>query len=370
MWYKNLSEQTASYLSKLAIPDQPGRYLPAAKGLTEYGKKAALGFSCFALKTYYTLNLWKNIPEDKKKRWIAFIQSFQRDCIGWEKFGSFGFVDEVLINYLKKHPEQQKRRFWFFKPRERKAITNMELTISAETKQAIASLAQVEAKPLFVYKDFPYQPEKVQNYLASFNWEKPWGAGAHAATLAVYLQTQGPAFLDEQNTTNLINTCNSFLENVVDPQTGAYYLGETPSFGELVNGAMKVLTAFDWLETPIHYPQNLINTCLSQLPSSEGCHLGDTVYVLYRCAQQTDFRRKDIKNYFKEILKMIEAHFLADEGGFSYQIGKSQTSYYGLPITQGLPTADIHGTVLLTWALAMIFELIEDTNMNWLIIRP
>jgi hypothetical protein len=132
---------------------------------------------------------------------------------------------------------------------------------------------------------------------------------------------------------------------------------------------MKILTALDWLEVPIHYPDQLIDTCLDQLPKAEGCHLVDAVYVLDRCSQETTHKKNKIIEYCSSVLEMIKAHHNKD-GGFSYSIGSAQTSYYGLPISKGFYESDIHGTVLLTWALAMIFKIQEKENYDWKIIRP
>jgi hypothetical protein len=68
-------------------------------------------------------------------------------------------------------------------------------------------------------------------------------------------------------------------------------------------------------------------------------------------------------------MERIKRHHNPD-GGFSYKIAKSQTHYYDLPITNGLPESDIHGTVLLTWAMAMIFSIREDTQYDWRVIKP
>jgi hypothetical protein len=139
--------------------------------------------------------------------------------------------------------------------------------------------------------------------------------------------------------------------------------------GQLINGAMKVLTALDWLDAPIHYPDKLIDTCLERLPSPDGCHVVDAVYVLHRCLQQTDHHRAQIQAYCTQVLEMIKRHYNPD-GGFSYNIGRSQTHYYGIKIAQGLAESDIHGTVLLTWAIAMILEVMEANSAGWRVIRP
>ena len=64
------------------------------------------------------------------------------------------------------------------------------------------------------------------------------------------------------------------------------------------------------------------------------------------------------------------SHYHSEYGGFSYFKNKSQTHYYGVEISNGLNTPDIHGTTLLVWALAMIFKILGDDYPNWSIIKP
>ena len=73
-------------------------------------------------------------------------------------------------------------------------------------------------------------------------------------------------------------------------------------------------------------------------------------------------------DYCLSLLSMIKGHHNGD-GGFSYNVESAQKTYYGLPISKGLFESDIHGTVLLTWALAMIFDLADSVN-EWKIIKP
>jgi hypothetical protein len=132
---------------------------------------------------------------------------------------------------------------------------------------------------------------------------------------------------------------------------------------------MKVLTALDWLDVPIHYPERLIDTCLTRLPKAEGCHVVDAVYVLYRCGQQTSYKKAAVQAYCEQMLDMIRRHYNPD-GGFSYYIGHTQTTYYGVPIATGAPGSDMHGTCLLTWAVAMIAEMVEQNPYQWRVITP
>ena len=67
---------------------------------------------------------------------------------------------------------------------------------------------------------------------------------------------------------------------------------------------------------------------------------------------------------------IINLHFFPNLYGFSYFLNKSQTHYYGVKISKGLNTPDIHGTTLLVWALSMILEIIEFENFKWNPLKP
>lgn len=163
---------------------------------------------------------------------------------------------------------------------------------------------------------------------------------------------------------------SKYISTKVNSQDGTYYSGSQPSKSQAVNGAMKVLTGLDWLERDIHYPQKLIDLCLDTIPNSEGCDLVDIVYVLFRCSSQTNYRKSDIISYIKNLEPQITKHFYPNEGGFSYFINRSQDNYYGVRISKGTDTPDIHGTILLTWALAMMHEIISPSDNKWKIIKP
>jgi hypothetical protein len=249
-------------------------------------------------------------------------------------------------------------------------LTEPQRIIIAETKQAICSLAEVGAKPHRPYLVFPKEPQGVAAWLERLPWRTPWGAGAQSCQLAAFLRTQGPEAMETEEVEGLCDAAYDFLAALVDDSTGAYFQGHLPERGQLINGAMKVLTALDWLERPIHRPERLIDTCLAELPSPQGCHLVDLVYVLHRCvASGSEHRRAEVRDYCLRLLEMIRRHHQPD-GGFSYYIGRTQLSYYGLPITRGLDEGDIHGTVLLVWALAMILAILEEPEPAWRVIKP
>lgn len=367
-WLAKLNDTLPQYLQTLQVSEQPGRFFPCVEGATELGKQVALGFSCFAVKTYYTLGLWEELHPRERNAWIAFLKSFQVDGKPTDdRVTHNAFIDPPETRYLAAHVPWQRRLIQrMFLP---KRLTPVQRVIIAETKQAIATLVQVGESADRPYRGFPVTPAGVRNHLLRLNWTRPYGAGAHAAALVVFLKTQAPKFLGHAEAHELLEICVQFFEDIADPQTGAYFKGRVPEYNQLINGAMKVLTALDWLELAIHYPERLIDTCLERLPSSEGCHLVDAVYVLYRCLQQTQYNRAKIQAYCAQVLDMIKQHHNPD-GGFSYNIGSSQTHYYGVPISRGLVESDIHGTCLLTWAVAMILEILDNNPAGWRVIKP
>ncbi len=353
-------------MGKLQIPGQTGRYRPCLKGTTVVGEKAALGFSCFALKIVYTLGLWDTLPQSEKQAWLDFIRSYQILDSSTPYHSSF--IDPHLLAGIAPLPPEGVRNLlgrWLRGEAKKNPVVN---AIKAETKQAIATLAQVDATPTIPFFQFPHQKRDLLKKLESLPWTTPWSAGAQTAILSVFYRSQGP-LLKKLDHLMLMAQTSRFLEGVVDKESGSYFRGKRPPRGQLINGAMKVLNALDWLEVPVHYPEKLIDTCLEQGPPAAGCHVVDWIYVVHRCLLQTNHRRAEIQTQCLQIARMIRTHQNAD-GGFSYQPGKAQHVYYGASISKGLNEGDIHGTCLLTWALSMVIEIVEFDQPDWQVIRP
>jgi len=367
-WLRALNEGLPRFLRTLQSPTQIGRFYPCVKGATEVGRRIALGFSCFGLKLYYMLGLWPELKREHRCDWIAFLNSFQVDGSMWgDPVTENAFVDGPEIeDVLSHYPRGQRlvHRLLF-----RRHLTPPQMVVIAETKQTIATMAEVGESPARAYRGFPRTASGVTQHLARLNWRQPWGAGGQAAALTVFAATQAPLFLGQAESRALVQSCAKFFEGLADRETGSYCRGRPAESYELINGAMKVLTALDWLDVPVHYPERLIDSCLKYEPLPDGCNLVDAVYVLYRCSQQTAHRRQEVLSYSLRVLDMIKPHHNQD-GGLSFQIGRSQSGYYGVEISRGLPESDIHGTILLSWAIAMILEILDDDPLGWRVIKP
>jgi hypothetical protein len=362
VWVQRAVNDLPRFLGQLRVPSGPAQYIPARRGVLPTGSAIGLGYTAFAIKLHVLLGTWELLTSFEREQHVAMIQSFQTDVASPDGVWDAGaFIDPPLVDYLSRSAS--------FTPSLSQHLLTMRNTVRAESKQAIASLIQVGASPRRRYVDLPGTVDGVRVFLETLDWEKPWSAGGQASALAMLLATgHGSAGHDAEF--GLLEMVRRFFRALLDPGTGAYFSGMRPDHGNLVNGAMKVLTALDWLDEPVHAPERLIDTCLSALPSHEGCHLVDAVYVLHQCRKYTDHRSEEVRDFGRGLLEMIRLHHNPD-GGFSYWIGKSQTVYYGVPITSGMPVSDIHGTLLLTWALAMVLRLIDDGNASLLAsIRP
>ena len=132
---------------------------------------------------------------------------------------------------------------------------------------------------------------------------------------------------------------------------------------------MKLLTGFDCLGFEIDHPTKIIDFCLNYNLAQRGCDIVDVVYVLYRCSKQTEYKRKEVKEFLNLVTKKIKKHFNQD-GGFSYFENLNQTHYYDLKFAKSMNQSDIHGTLLCLWALVMIMDVNDEKFFKYNILKP
>ncbi|NJL93390.1 MAG: hypothetical protein HC915_06495 [Anaerolineae bacterium] len=152
-WFSNLPEALQRYLATLQVPNQPGRLYPTAVGRTPAGEQIALGFRCYALKLQVMLGTWAQLPPQEQHAWIEGIQAYQVTGNPLHlPFGRAAFIDPPLVAgvaHQTRRLERWKHR-WLHPHR----LTRMQRMLSAETKQAIATLAEVGAESRVPYRAF------------------------------------------------------------------------------------------------------------------------------------------------------------------------------------------------------------------------
>jgi len=363
-YFLELPNSVLNYLDRLE-KEKHYKYFPSIKGLTRNGELLELGFSTYALKIYFMTSKWENLSSQKKDEWIKYINSFQSNI---KNFPSNSFVDQHLIGGYKNLSKKEDLKYLA------KSILNIspsksfdtkkiaiEKAINAETKQAISTLYEVGSKNEKILENSFKEEGSAPKYLDSLDWSKPWSAGAQFSSVCVYSKTQ-KFLLDE--------SLNEFIVKKINLETGSYHDKNVTDAREIINGAMKVITGLDWLNSDIHHPKKLIDFCLANVPKLEGCDIVDFIYVLYKCSKQVNYKKKEINTLFKDLLDQIMKLYVKEEGGFSYFYNKSQTHYYGVQITEGVKQADIHGTTLCLWAVSMILDSLEIQEKNMNIIKP
>lgn len=366
-WINELFLSSHNFLDRLKKEDNKYMFFPTEKNLTTYGKKLNLGFSCYALKIYYMLGLDEELNTGDLDSWTQYINSFQKSS---DEFPKGSFVDLDYVQYFSK-----KNYFYNYKFQIKNILNDFNFSkgssldsfinkgVLAESKQAVSTLFQVGFSNNKPYHFMDANKDEIHSFLQSLNWNNPWDAGAQFANISLFTAV-GNSY-DNENKKILLN----YIEQIVSQDNGTYSLGNYQNTSQLINGSMKVITGLDWLDEKPHFPKKLIDQCLSVNPNSEGCDLVDYVYVLFKCSQVTDYRKTDIRNYFIEILKTIQLHYF-NEGGFSYFKNSCQTHYYGVKISKSSNSPDLHGTILLIWATAMIDKFFKKKESRFKVIKP
>ena len=369
-WPSNLSSEIERYINSLNTDNDGFKYSPSRNNLTEYGELLELGFSCYALKINYIISSNKLSDSSYIDKWSNYLNSFQSEK---NIFGANSYVDRYLVEY---HNLFKFSTFFkdtlkntaniFSNQKYETSSSKLKSYIFAETKQAISTLFQVSKISKNVFLSFPKTEKDIFDTLDYFNWSKPWNAGAQFANICMLTNTQ----LSSEESSKNSKYLQSYIKTKFNSKDGFYYSGKTSDKRELVNGAMKVITGLDWINYEIHSPEKLINFCLNYKVDHEGCDIVDVVYVLYKCSKQTEYKKKEIIQYFESLEPIIFKHYFEDEGGFSYFVNKSQTHYYGVEVTKGKNLPDIHGTLLLVWAISMMEEIRELDRFNLKVIKP
>lgn len=367
-WDHNIKKDIEEFLLSLKRNLDDFKFNPALEGVTKAGEELSLGFSCYVLKCYYMLNLWEELDNSKQRDWIDYLNNYQINVQG---LPSNSFIDMPIYNYYNsliiKYSFKNLIKITLNKLNIVKTRTSDHIfvdSIRAESKQTISTLYQLGYRNLKKYNNFPQTKDEILSYLDSLNWENPWNAGAQFSALCVFTSTQLEQPKKEINQITLYK----YLDNVLDNKSGFYFSGVEVGQKDKINGAMKVITGLDWINKPIHFPEKLIDSCLEVIPESDGCDIVDIIYVLYKCTIQSNYKKNEVTKYLNKLKKIIRENYHPDQGAFSYFKNKSQTHYYGIKISKGHNTPDIHGTTLLLWALTMIYNLNGDSKFK--VIKP
>lgn len=303
-----------------------------------------LGNSVFALKIYYMIDSLEKIDLDEIYHFLISFQKANGYIYDDYLHGKVLTLGKVLRSIKKLRLRNS------FRENEKKA----------ETRQSFSAIFMINKKPPLSFHNFPKSEKSIKKSLSSMNWNMPWHAGSHFSHLIFFLSNMKkryPKFFN-YDANELTNYALEWL-NQLQRNDGSWYIGNT-TLSQKINGAMKIITGLNVIGEPINNPEKLIDLALSATNNRQACDNFNIVYVLYNCAKQLNFsyRQHEIEEFYKERLEIYRQYYYEDIGGFSFYPNRSDNSYYGVKITQGLNEPDIHGTIMFTWGISFISEVL------------
>lgn len=219
--------------------------------------------------------------------------------------------------------------------------------IISETRQAFSGLINIGYEvPDFDCSSFFQEP---LYFMRDSEWNNPWGAGAHLSHYMFFMHHSG----NHEKIQSVLESLKKFQK----PE--GWYYKHPPDTHTLVNGIMKVMTAFDavGIEVPTSNIKGILELVLSFNSSYGGCGIYDLVYVLDKCIEY-EVKVEECKSAMRDCYESIICHQQSD-GGFSYSLDSCQTGFYGKQIANRSLCGDIHGTTLFSMALVRIDHRLE-----------
>ncbi len=360
-----------NWLQLIEVKNKNYRFKFCEKGnLVPIQKHEGLVSTIFTCKVAYQIGLWEKWSVEKKENIIKFITKQQNE----DGF----FIDKWLLNQSKiKVKEYVKILLGRLKYNNLKSYYTdyIERNIRAETRQNISTLIMLNSRPLYVPFLNLKNSKECLNFLKDLDWSKPWEAASHLSHTLMLISVNKLLKNKTIDYDSMIKTILSFLKKI-RKKDGAWYEGN-PSKTMKINGAMKVLSGLQWVEDhPFKFKNNkLIDLVLSEPFRFDGCQFTNSLFVLYRIISEEglDYRKYEIINRLEKASKII-MKFKKPLSGFSFHKNKSQTFYYTATVSKGYDTADLHGTVMFTWACAMIVKILKNLfpneEENWFPHKP
>ncbi|SCA56297.1 conserved hypothetical protein [Candidatus Terasakiella magnetica] len=366
-----IANDIGSWLDEMAEGLEPGRFKYCKTGsITPSGGQEADMVTCFAVKAAWQCGQWDKWSDERKKGCINFIRSFQREdgffydpwlkkstYLNWRDFAFAALGRSNLFTAPARHRKQRI------------------LNVRAETRQAIGTLMMVGEKPNYPVQMEVTTPEQVTQYINDLDWTHPWGAGSHLSHILMMLSANRSLFQQTELYDKLVPEILNFFKSIYHPEDGTWYKGSVTDNQLKINGAMKVYTGLGWLDDEVFPNKAAIDLALSTPLPQDGCGFTNNLFVIQRASRGLNkpYRADEIKTRAKEAIE-IALKNKKEGSSFSFQRHGSQKYYYSQYTSKGHNVADIHGTAMFTWGLALAFELLGNDAPkgaeNWQTHRP
>lgn len=344
-WLYSLKSEVLDFMEHQKSKKTKGYYKYSCCGdLYDESKDWNIGSSVYALKIYYTLDVEKNQDIIDTAN---YIRSF---------YHNDGQIYDDFIHkksFIRNIASSLKHKRWA-------NILNQQYK-RAETRQAYSSLILYNELPKDIVLDIPKSENDIDKFLSSLNWEEPWGAGSHFSHLMFFYKLGHHAkLIDSIQYDKYVNHSLEWINKLRHSKDGGWYKG-TQEDRLIINGAMKIITGLIAVDkVNFDYAQQLVDTCLRSTNDEHACDNFNIILVLNYASKLLDrnYRQKEIEEFAINRLVKYKAHYKKEQGGFSFFPFASNSIYYGAKITKGINEADIHGTVLFLWGIAIVSQIL------------
>lgn len=351
-------ESTRRWVEEMGEGLSPGRFrFCKTRSLAPVHGKRGQATTCFAVKSAWHIGAWQDWPSDVKEGCVQFIKSFQTP--------NGNFVDDWLLRRIGWTSRIRMAKQVRFKKAFSAVRDAKDKAVRAETRQSSATLMLLGERPPYPLPIIWQSESAVREFVRSLDWSRPWDAGSHTSHLVSFIAMNGGPPNCSPSYHRMMDAAFDESNQFLDERTGSWGIGGA-SHVQRINGAMKMLTAYDWGKRAIPYPEPLIDYTLDNTSGEDGCGVLDKLFVLHRASENTPgYRTKDLEKFALDALNDILAYHQKD-GGFSFYPTRAQRSYYGALISLGGRQSDMHGTVMFTWACAVALDMLGiREDLGW-----
>ena len=358
-----LKRSVGLWLDEMGEGLPPGRFrFCKSRGLVPTRGRRGQVTTCFAAKSAWHIGAWEGWPAETREECARFIKSFQQP--------DGNFIDRWLLNsigwssriVLAKHG---KFREMFAGLQEEKTRA-----VRAETRQSAATLMLLGDRPRYPLPMEWSTESSVREFVRSMDWTRPWGAGSHTSHLIAFLVMNSETKEIDALASSLLEAAFEESDKYLDDATGAWAKGDV-SHLQRINGAMKMLTAYNWAARPVPYPDRLLDYTLNEVSGEDGCGILDRLFVIQQASKWVSgYRTSEVEKLALEALGEI-SRYRQDDGGFSFRLNRAQHLYYGALVSLREKQSDMHGAVMFTWACAVALELLGvREEVGWQLSKP
>lgn len=254
----------------------------------------------------------------------------------------FAKLGKIYENYYQCNKEKIAENIFAFYDKEDGMFKQDDdnVKIIAESRQSYSALINLGIKfdrNIDIDKYYP----KPLFFMNDKAWENPWSSGAQLSHYVFFCNLMGK----DEEIKNVFNDLKKY------EKPNGWYFGN-PKPARLVNGAMKVFTAFDVVgkEVSPEILKSMADYLLNYDGYTGGCGIYDFIYCLLKC-YKINYKKDEIKKKILELYDIMLNHQMTD-GGFKYTDNKDKEDLYsGNRVNFPGLVGSIHASVLYSMAL-------------------